>query len=194
MTLEEYKNAKSHINFVEHVVPEGCAGYQQSPVDLIEKLLFILKINNIDIEQSSFMDMGCGYGILLQFCKELGFKQVKGIEYNAKMKKYTKKQFPDISNDITYGNALRYFKRRETVLYTFNIVWDEAKKIDWFSKILNNLKEHQILIESYDHNDCLVRACRELNSKRSFQEPHYAYTRLSSTTFVRLYNPTANRI
>lgn len=105
---------------------------------------FFPKDKNIKI-----LDMGCGWGLFLKSCKEVGYNNISGVEINERCVQFIKNKFvipsvfqadavsflescPDSSFDvITAIDVMEHFEKKE-VFYVLNLIYKKLKKTGIF--------------------------------------------------------------
>jgi trans-aconitate methyltransferase len=97
-----------------------------------------------NLSAKSFIDVGCGVPILPDFMKDLGCKDVHGLEYNASIVKLVQPHYPDIvlheGDMMTYQEYGKY-----DILYTYNPFYDSQKMADALLVIMEQMKFGAVL-------------------------------------------------
>ncbi|MBN2067757.1 MAG: class I SAM-dependent methyltransferase [Candidatus Diapherotrites archaeon] len=125
-----------------------------------------------------FLDIGCGNGFLLEVAKELGFKEVYGLEPNKYCLKIARKDIrPKIINDILKPNS---FKKNYFDLICSFFVLDHVTDPNHFLRICHSFlkKEGVILCVS---NDTKALSAKLLGEKSPIINMSHIYLFDSST-------------
>ncbi|MDR0859494.1 MAG: class I SAM-dependent methyltransferase [Candidatus Peribacteria bacterium] len=88
----------------EMIPPSDGRAYIDSEREFGEVLSDIMRQGNIS--QKSFIDVGCGVPIFSDFMKDLGCKEVHGLEYNSNLVKMVQPYYPDVN--IHTGDMREY--------------------------------------------------------------------------------------
>jgi predicted RNA methylase len=131
----------------EHEVAKHAVLYQATKV--LPLRMFFKKINKD--KDDVFVDIGSGKGRVLLLASELGFKEVRGIEFSSilcsiaekNIKKYKKKVSTKSNFEIINLDASQYqFKDDETVFFMYN-PFDEFILEKVLENINNSLERHK---------------------------------------------------
>jgi len=101
-------------------------GYIPLSIDVFYRSLNICK-SNINNPRPSFVDFGCGPGILVQIAKEMGFNAI-GYEINGYLIDLLGYHRDIINGDLSNQNL---FKKEYDVVYFFQPFTDTTKEVEF---------------------------------------------------------------
>ncbi|MDR0861080.1 MAG: class I SAM-dependent methyltransferase [Candidatus Peribacteria bacterium] len=97
-----------------------------------------------NLTTKSFIDVGCGVPLIPDFIKDLGCKDVHGLEYNPRIVNMVKSHYPDVAlhedNMLTYQEYGKY-----DILYTYNPLRDPEDMEKALLIIMNQMKPGAVL-------------------------------------------------
>jgi len=106
-----------------------------------------------EVNQLTFMDVGCGNGEKLFLALNLGFRRVYGLEYADHLVKMSKRNFPMLNQrgliEIEHADALTihpsYYSKADFV-YTYSPIKNPQIMSKLFYKIVRHLKDDAIVL------------------------------------------------
>ena len=122
---------------------------------------YISNIKNID--KYTFIDFGCGTGVILQNIHNL-VKNVEGVELDDKLVKIAKLKLDNYHNVHIYNmDMIDYkFKDIDTILYLYEPLWlvkDKEKTLDIYNTVFNNM------IRQIKNSNIIIIYCNGVLSK-----------------------------
>jgi len=98
----------------------------------------------------NILDIGCGYGLFLNACQKIGYKNVFGVEIDEKCIELAKKKFA--INSIVNSEIFDYLKSKEDksfdIITAFDVIEHFKKEeiLDLLNLIYKKLKDNGIFI------------------------------------------------
>jgi len=141
---------------------EGGYSFIPSEEETVANVIYdVAKENNI--QEKSFLDIGCGIPWISQTMKDIGCKEAAGLEYNKELVEKSKSHFPDIK--IHHDDILKFFEYdKYDILYIYNPLRDWRLMTQALCHIIKNMRIWSTLYF------CNVTLCGDKLIERWFEE------------------------
>lgn len=164
-----------------------------------KKLLSLIEIRYSKNEIA--YDLGCGTGGGIFFLKQMGIKNIKGIDLSEKMISKARKKFNDV--EFIIGNMLDIggWEPGDLVICNFDAINYLVDKRDWpllFNKVSKVLKSNGMFIfdtlTTYDHKEIWPQSTRVIEKDKFVLINHGEYTKKYASMYYTWFIKDDNNL